>query len=227
MSRLTRPAKFVLLPGAGGSAWYWSRVVPLLESAGHEAVAVDLPGPDPAAGLAQYASLAAAAIGDDDVVLVAQSLGGFTAAVTCAQAPVRSLVLLNAMIPVPGEAAGQWWEATGAVAAREEAAAAGGYGGFDVDVYFFHDVPASIVAEGEAHQSNEADVVFETPCEFDAWPDVPLRVVAGADDRFFPVAFQRRVAQERLGVSIDVVPGGHLAALSQPEAVTELLLREA
>jgi len=35
---------FVLIPGAGGAAWYWHRVVPLLQEAGHEAIAVDLPG---------------------------------------------------------------------------------------------------------------------------------------------------------------------------------------
>ncbi len=33
---------FVLIPGAGGAAWYWHRVVPLLQEAGHEAIAVDL-----------------------------------------------------------------------------------------------------------------------------------------------------------------------------------------
>jgi hypothetical protein len=33
---------FVLIPGAGGTAWYWHRVVPLLRAAGHEATAVDL-----------------------------------------------------------------------------------------------------------------------------------------------------------------------------------------
>jgi len=33
---------FVLIPGAGGSAWYWHRVVPLLRAAGHEAAAADL-----------------------------------------------------------------------------------------------------------------------------------------------------------------------------------------
>jgi hypothetical protein len=32
----------VLIPGAGGTAWYWHRVVPLLRAAGHEATAVDL-----------------------------------------------------------------------------------------------------------------------------------------------------------------------------------------
>jgi len=42
---------FVLIPGAGGSAWYWHRVVPLLRAAGHEAAAVDLPGDDEGAGL--------------------------------------------------------------------------------------------------------------------------------------------------------------------------------
>jgi hypothetical protein len=37
---------FVLIPGAGGVAWYWHRVVPLLREAGHGAIAVDLPGDD-------------------------------------------------------------------------------------------------------------------------------------------------------------------------------------
>ena len=46
---------FVLIPGAGGAAWYWHRVVPLLQAAGHDAVAVDLPADDPAAGLPEYA----------------------------------------------------------------------------------------------------------------------------------------------------------------------------
>ena len=40
-------ATFVLVPGAGGVAWYWHRVVPLLEEAKHAAIAVDLPPRDP------------------------------------------------------------------------------------------------------------------------------------------------------------------------------------
>src|SRR5258708_20375428 len=71
---------FVLIPGAGGAAWYWHRVVPLLQEAGHEAIAVDLPGDDETAGLPEYTRLVVSAIGDrNDVVLVAQSLAGFTA----------------------------------------------------------------------------------------------------------------------------------------------------
>jgi hypothetical protein len=48
---VSESASFVLIPGAGGMAWYWSRVVPLLAHAGHEAVAVDLPAEDRSAGL--------------------------------------------------------------------------------------------------------------------------------------------------------------------------------
>ena len=44
-------ANFVLIPGAGGAAWYWHRIVPLLEAAGHGVIAVDLPGDDEKAGL--------------------------------------------------------------------------------------------------------------------------------------------------------------------------------
>src|SRR5882724_606125 len=98
---------YVMIPGAGGTAWYWSRVVPLLERAGHAAIAVDLPGDDESAGLAEYTDLVTAAIDEHTdgrgVALVAQSLGGFTAAMVCAVATVESLTLVNAMIPIPHE----------------------------------------------------------------------------------------------------------------------------
>jgi pimeloyl-ACP methyl ester carboxylesterase len=99
-------AIFTLVPGAGGVAWYWHRVVPLLEQAKHEAIAVDLPGDDVQAGLSVYAQRVLEAIGTREVILVAQSLAGFTAPLVCAKARVRVLVFVNAMIPVPGETAG-------------------------------------------------------------------------------------------------------------------------
>src|SRR5262245_25068105 len=95
---------FVLVPGAGGVAWYWHRVVPLLQAAGYDAIAVDLPGDDHRAGLSTYADRVVRAIrGRTDAALVVQSLGGFTAPLVCAQVRVRMLVFVNAMIPVPGE----------------------------------------------------------------------------------------------------------------------------
>jgi pimeloyl-ACP methyl ester carboxylesterase len=218
---------FVLLPGAGGSAWYWSRVGPLLEAAGHDVVAVDLPGDDHAAGLPEYTQAVLAAAADrTDIELVAQSLGAFTAAMVTAVLPVLSLTLVNAMIPAPGETPGAWWDNTGAVQARDAAAAAGGWGPFDNETYFLHDVPADVVAEGAAHQRPEVDAVFGSACAFTGWPAVPTRSLVGADDRFFPVDFQRALVRERLGLQADVLPGGHLIALAQPGAVADYLLRD-
>ncbi len=217
---------FALIPGAGGTAWYWHRVVPLLKQAGHEAIAVDLPGDDQAAGLPEYASLVCDAIGGrGDVVLVAQSLGGFTAPMVSAKIPVRSMVFVNAMIPVPGETAGAWWDNTDWEQARLAAAEQGGYGtDFDLAEYFLHDVPPDIAAAGEPYQRPEAGASFGSACDFPGWPPVPIRSVAGADDRFFPVRFQQALARDRLGLTADVLPGGHLLALSQPGRLASYLL---
>jgi pimeloyl-ACP methyl ester carboxylesterase len=219
-------ASFVLIPGAGGVAWYWHRVVPLLEQAKHDAIAVDLPGDDEQAGLSVYADRVVEAIGRRHVVLVAQSLGGFTAALVCSRVRVRMLVFVNAMIPVPGETAGEWWANTGSIAARTEAAQHGGYSpNFDLATYFLHDVPPEIIKQGGPHQRTEADVVFGEPCQFEAWPTVPIHVVAGRDDRFFPIDFQRRVARERLDKPVDALAGGHLLALSNPSGLVNQLIR--
>lgn len=219
-------ASFALIPGAGGMAWYWHRVVEGLAYAGREAIAVDLPGDDPRAGLAEYADLVVGAVGErTDVILVAQSLGGFTAPLVCERAPLRMLVFVNAMIPLPGENAGAWWDNTGAVEARLAAARAGGYGTeFDLQTYFLHDVPEALLRTAPAPR-DESELVFGQPCDFRKWPALPMRVIAGADDRFFPVGFQKRVARERLDVEAEVLPGGHLISLSNPEGIVGQLLR--
>ena len=218
---------FILIPGAGGAAsWYWHRVVPLLRQAGHETITVDLPAADPAAGLPEYVRLVASAAGDrNDAVLVAASLGGFTAPMVAAQRPLAGIILVNAMIPAPGETPRAWWDNTGQPQAQRAAAEQGGYGtDFDLDTYFLHDVPPDVVASGEGQQQAEADAVFESACEFTAWPDVPTWVVAGLGDRFFPAGFQQQVARERLGIEADLLPGGHLIALAQPDLLARYLL---
>src|ERR1700704_2794952 len=103
-------ATYVLIPGAGGDAWYWHRVVPELQARGHDVVAVDLPAADESAGWKEYADAIEKAIGDrTDLILVAQSLAGFSAPIVADRRPVDLLVLLNAMIPKPGETGGAWW----------------------------------------------------------------------------------------------------------------------
>ncbi len=96
-------------------------------------------------------------------------------------------------------------------------------GGFDERTYFLHDVPEHVAAAGEPHQREQAGTPFGQPWPLEAWPDVPTRVLVGRDDRLFPVAFQRRLAEQRLGITPDEVAGGHLVALVHPVAVADYL----
>src|SRR5262245_34657255 len=108
-------ATYVFVPGAGGDPWMFHLVIGELEAMGHEAIGVRLPTGDDNAGWSEYADAVEAALGDrrSGVVLVAQSLAGFTAPLVCERRPVEVLVLLNAMIPMPGETGNDWWGNTG------------------------------------------------------------------------------------------------------------------
>ena len=196
-------ASFVLVPGAGGMAWYWHRVVPLIRAAGHEPIAVDLPGDDRHAGLAAYVDIVSRAIAErSDVILVAQSLAGFTAPLVCARLPVRMVVFVNAMIPKPGETAGAWWGATGAAEAREQAAARRGYATeFDVGTYFLHDVPQDVLRAGPEQPREEAEIVFGEPLSLRALARNPHSCSCGKRRPFFPdrISTPRRARKARKG----------------------------
>ncbi|MBN9108098.1 MAG: alpha/beta hydrolase [Pseudonocardia sp.] len=210
---------FVLVPGAGGEAWFWHLLEPELRALGHDTVAVDLPAGDERAGLDEYAAVVLAAFppAGGRTVVVGQSMGGLTATLVASCAPVDMLVLLNAMVPRPGETPEEWWENTGFEAAREAEAARHGDDPGDIMAAFFHDVPDAVrVAAQERGDPEQTMTPFVLPWPLDAWPDVPTRFLQGRDDRFFPLAFQQAQVADRLGIAVDEMPGGHLVALSRP-----------
>ncbi|QKT08281.1 alpha/beta hydrolase [Gordonia sp. X0973] len=222
-------SSFVLVPGAGGQAWYFHRLVSRLVERGHRAVAVDLPADDDTAGLAEYAAAIVDASPSGPVILVAQSMGGLSAPLTCDRLDVAGIVMLNAMSPRPGEAGGDWWTNTGQEEAARSKAIADGRdpdAPFDPSEVFFHDADPELLAEAQAAPPpRQSGRPFDDPWPLEGWPDVPTRFIGAVDDRLFPLEFQRRVVGERLGVDVETAPGGHLAALTQPEAVVERLLR--
>ena len=92
---------------------------------------------------------------------------------------------------------------------------------FVLQTYFLHDLPEGVLRSGPAHQRDEAEIVFRQPCNFRRWPQIPMRAIASADDRFFPLEFQSRIARSRLKTDVHVIRGGHLVALSNPEGLFE------
>jgi pimeloyl-ACP methyl ester carboxylesterase len=205
---------FVLIHGAGSDAWYWHLVEPRLRARGHDVVAVDLPCDDDSAGFEEYADVVVEAVGErDDVVVVAQSLGGFTAPLVCDRLDVRLIVLVAAMVPRPGESPGDWWSNTGHEFPEP----------FDPEVVFTHDLTPELAAASFEHVRPQSGAPFERPYGFDCWPDVPTRFLLCRDDRFFPADFLRRVVRGRLGIKPDEMSGGHLPALAHPDELVEWL----
>ena len=209
-------ATYVLIHGAGSDAWFWHRVTPLLRDRGHDVVTMDMPVGDEDAGLAEYTDVVLEAIGErSDLIVVAQSLGGLVGPLVCARRPADLLVLVNGMVPRPGES--DWWEGTGYPLEIGP--------DFDPVETFLHDVPDDVRAEAGAHAAPQAERPMSEPWPLDAWPDVPTSFVLSRDDRFFPAGWQRGVVRDRLGIEPEEIAGGHCPALSRPEELVEILER--
>ena len=209
-------ATFVLIHGAGDTSWYWHLVVPELRERGHDAVAVDLPCDDDSAGLVEYADAVVDAIGDrTELVVVAQSLGGFTAGLVCDRLPVDLVVLVAGMVPAPGETFWEWGKNTGYEGADLE--------GDPIEV-FMHDVPPDLAAEAMRRGRDQSGTPLEQPWPLDAWPDVPTRYLLCTEDRMFPPYFTRRMVRDRLGITPDEIESSHCPALSRPRELAERLV---
>jgi pimeloyl-ACP methyl ester carboxylesterase len=208
---------FVLIHGAGDVGWYWHLVEADLRTRGYDTVAPDLPCDDDAAGLPEYADTVVDAIGGrTDLVVVAQSFGGFTAPLVCERVAVRLLVLVAPMIPAAAEAPADYWTNT---RYHEEAREP-----YDDDIALFYpDVPVDLVAAARKRARTQSETRMGEPSPLTAWPNVPTRVLICRQDRLLPAGFLRRVARERLGITPDEIDGGHTPALSHPVELAERL----
>jgi pimeloyl-ACP methyl ester carboxylesterase len=221
-------ATFVLIHGAADTAWYWHLVEPELRERGHDVVTMDLPCDDDSAGLAEYAETVVDAIGDHrDLVLVAQSFGGFTAPLVCERVPVDLMVLVAAMIPLPGEAPADYWTNTGWKPAKlDHVEQPEGTNREDAETIatFMHDVAPDLAAEALTTVRDQSETPGRKPWPREAWPDVPTRFLLCRDDRFFPADWMRRVVKERLGITPDEIDGSHCVALSRPKELADRLV---
>jgi pimeloyl-ACP methyl ester carboxylesterase len=213
-------ATFVLIHGAGDTAWFWHLVDPALRQLGHEVVTMDLPCEDDSAGLAEYADTVVEAVGERrGLVLVAQSFGGYTAPLVCERVPVDLMILVAGMLPSPGEAANEYFTNTGwrptplehveqrEGMSREEA---------ETIATFYHDLPRDLAAEAVKRGREQSETPGDEAWPLEAWPNVPIRFVLCRNDRLFPAKWMRRVVKERLGITPDEIEGSHCVALSRP-----------
>lgn len=208
-------ATFVLVHGAGDSAYYWHRLTPLLERAGHRVATPECPLGE--STLAAWTGLVVEAgeSGPRPLVVVGQSFGAFPATVAADRLGADLLVLVAGMVPQPGESPDEWWTAT----AYAESGAPG-----DLDTYetFLHDVDREVAEEALRRGRDATLHDVDRPLEFTAG-SVPTRCVLGTEDRFFPAGWMRGVVRVRLGIEPDELPASHCIALSRPRELADLL----
>lgn len=108
-------SSYVLIHGAWQGGWVWEEVAPLLQAAGHKAIAVDMPGHGADTRLAAEQDLQSYAREvervlhtlDEPAILVGHSLGGMTISQAACYAPerVQRLVYVCAFLPQNGQSA--------------------------------------------------------------------------------------------------------------------------
>jgi pimeloyl-ACP methyl ester carboxylesterase len=209
-------ATFAFIHGAGDVGWYWHLVGAELRGRGHDTLAPDLPVEDDRAGLDRYADVVIDAIGGrQDVVVVAQSFGGYIAPLVADRIGARLIVLVAAMVPQPGESADEMFEMTGWKPERLEDSS--------TIALFYHDVPPELVKQALAHERRQSETPGAEPWPLASWPNIPTRAVIGRNDRFFPVEWLRNVVRDRLGITAEEIDSGHCPALSRPRELADLL----
>jgi pimeloyl-ACP methyl ester carboxylesterase len=207
---------YVLIHGAGDVGWYWHLVEPELRARGHDVVAMDLPVDDDAAGLSDYADVVVEAIGDrTNLIVVAQSFGGYVAPMVCDRVPATLLVLVAGMVPAPGESADEMWSNTSYSSERQ--------GDSSEIAIFYHDVDPKLAAEALRRGRRKSETPGREPWPLAAWPQVPTRYLLCRNERLLPAAWVRRVVRNRLGIVPDEMDSGHTPALSHPDELVRRL----
>lgn len=224
---------FALVHGAWHGSWCWERLVPELQALGHEVLAPDLPSDDPAATFSDYADVVVRALAgvSTDVVLVGHSLAGHTVPLVAARRPVRALVYLCALLPVPGKSLRE------AMQEAPDMFVPGSRDGLEVvddqgttrwrdeslaKATFFADCPDDLAGWAITRLRPQAVTPYRLPCELDQLPDVPTTYVVCSEDRIVNPAWSRRAAPSVAGSLVEL-PGGHSPFLSRPKELAALL----
>ena len=226
----------VLVHGGFADASSWNGVVERLLAAGVPVVAV----PNPLRGVAHDAAYVRSAIAQipGPVLAVGHSYGGAVITNACADLPnVRGLVYVAAFIPEEGESLfeieGDSRDSVIASALVELTYPTGNGGETAVELAigadrfveaFAADVPAKEAAVMQATQRPFALAGFTEKTAAAAWKTLPSWAVVATGDKAAGTDVLRTMA-ERAGADIVEAEGSHVIMISQPQAVTDLILK--
>jgi pimeloyl-ACP methyl ester carboxylesterase len=236
---------FILIHGAWQGAWAWDTVVPRLRAAGHDAIAVDLPGnghnpmPPAEVNLERYAVHVAGIIDatSGPVIMVGHSMGGTAAAQACEWRPERIAlaIFLAAFLLPDGMSVLEFYEQnlepwmrgahkrvsyddTGLLSTIDPVSA--------VEV-FYHKADRGL-AETAARKLTpqpEGGRRSKLQLSTERFGTVPRVYIEAQSDRSVHLPLQRRMQQMSPCLQVYGLDSDHAPQLSDPDALVALLLR--
>jgi pimeloyl-ACP methyl ester carboxylesterase len=225
----------VLVHGAFADGSGWSGVIATLAESGLSVVAP----PNPLRGISHDAAYIASFVQqiEGPVLLVGHSYGGAVNTNAASQTDnVVGLVYVGAFLPDDGETLqGLAEQATDSMVgpALRPAPYPSGDGAttmeFSLDTASFHDVFCADVPDAEAvvmatTQRPLSELAFSEPTRNPAWKTLPSWAIFGAADLVIGVTGLRAMAERANADTVEVDGASHVVMISQPEAVTDVIL---
>lgn len=225
LSAAAEDVSVVLVHGAFSDGSAWHRVIPILQEAGVEVKAAQLALSSLEADAATVSRLID--MQDGPVVLVGHSYGGNVITAAGGSDSVEALVYVAGFALDAGQSLTELLEGHPPAPWQAEARPdAEGYIHLTADGitrYFAPDLPASEAAVIAATQGPiQYKINYEAP-HVAAWSMHPTYYVLTENDQIISPRLQGFFA-ERMGAEVTPLASSHVAMLSQPEAVADVIL---
>jgi pimeloyl-ACP methyl ester carboxylesterase len=234
MSDTASDVTVAFVHGAFADSSSWNAVIGRLQAAGVTTTAI----PNPLRGVTEDAAYVASALRQlpGRVLVVGHSYGG--AVITNAASRVDNvvgLVYVAAFAPEDGETlmdiegGSKDSVLTSALVPVQYPTASGTETEFLIDPAKFHDAFAADLAEKDARvmaatQRPASSLAFSTPTTNPAWKKLPSWAVVATGDRAAGSDALLRMA-ERAGATITRVEASHVVMVTQPQAVTDVIMQ--
>ena len=217
----------VLVHGAYADGSSWADVIPLLQRAGLNVIAVQNPLTSLADDVA--ATQRALDLQDGPTVLAGHSWAGTVISEAGVHANVTALVYVAARAPDAGEDYGALAATYPAAPATAGLVHAGGFAQLSEDAFladFANGIDPVRARVLYAVQGRIADTLFSGRTTVAAWRDLPCWYAISQLDRTTNPDLERFLAQRMQATSVEV-ESGHLSMITHPDVIANLILEAA
>src|ERR671914_1451984 len=223
----TNATNIVLVHGLWADGSSWSKVIPILQNAGHKVIAVQLPNhslEDDVATVKRAIDL----VGGPTIV-VGHSFGGFVITNAAYNNPnVTGLVYVSAFAPDEGESAVNFVPVE-SLPPGLLVFDSGGFAYLNPEMFpqaFAQDVNTTEAETMAAVQKPAYQSLFTAPSGPAAWKQLPTWFVVSENDRIIPPDAERMFAQ-RMNATTISLDSSHASLVSHPDEIAQLILEAA